>query len=77
MTQCYCTGECIKGVCPNADTNSLEKIHTECKKSYYKIFDILRKETESECVWDTLSPEDRNKPIGLSCPCKKCSPWSM
>ena len=26
------------------------------------------------CLWDQLSPEDRGKPMGLSCPCPRCSP---
>lgn len=29
----------------------------------------------SRCLWDNLSPEDRMKPMGLSCPCNKCSTY--
>lgn len=29
------------------------------------------------CFFQNLSPEDRNKPMGISCPCNKCSPYSM
>lgn len=29
------------------------------------------------CFFENLSPEDRNKPMGISCPCSKCSPYSM
>ena len=32
---------------------------------------------ETKCFFETLSPEDRNKPTGISCPCRKCSPYSM
>ena len=31
--------------------------------------------TSIPCVWDSLSPEDRKKPMMISCPCPKCSPW--
>lgn len=29
------------------------------------------------CLWNNLSPEDRMKPMGLSCPCPRCSPYSI
>jgi len=28
-----------------------------------------------QCMWDNIRPEDRNKPMGICCPCKKCSIW--
>jgi len=31
---------------------------------------------KSDCMFDKLSPEDRMKPMGLVCLCKKCSPFS-
>jgi len=36
-----------------------------------------RNSGETKCFFETLSPEDRNKPMGISCPCRKCSPYSM
>lgn len=30
--------------------------------------------TKTECLWEKMSPEDRMKPMGLSCPCPKCTP---
>lgn len=38
-------------------------------------YDITR---ETKCLWESmenLSPEDRMKPVGLSCPCRKCSAY--
>ena len=32
---------------------------------------------ERKCFFDNLSPEDRMKPMGVSCPCPKCAPYSM
>lgn len=29
---------------------------------------------EIKCMWDSIPVENRMKPIGLSCPCRKCSP---
>lgn len=31
---------------------------------------------KSDCLWDSLPPEARNKPMAISCPCPKCSTWS-
>ena len=36
-----------------------------------------RNSGETKCFFETLSPEDRNKPMGISCPCRKCSPYSL
>lgn len=30
---------------------------------------------ETKCIWDSIPVEDRMKPMGLSCPCRKCSAW--
>lgn len=30
-----------------------------------------------ECLWDSMPESDKNKPMGLSCPCPKCSPYSL
>lgn len=32
---------------------------------------------ERRCFFDSLPPEDWNKPMSISCPCRKCSPYSM
>ena len=32
---------------------------------------------ERKCLFDNLSPEDRMKPMSVSCPCPKCTPYSM
>jgi len=34
-------------------------------------------ETKYGCIWENLREEDRTKPMGISCPCKKCSAYSM
>lgn len=31
---------------------------------------------KTKCLWDSIPGEDRMKPMGLSCPCRKCSPYS-
>lgn len=30
---------------------------------------------DTKCLWDNIPVEDRYKPMGLSCPCAKCSAW--
>jgi len=30
---------------------------------------------ETKCLWDTVPIEDRMKPLGLSCPCRKCTAY--
>lgn len=32
---------------------------------------------EQQCFFDSLPPEDRTKPMSISCPCRKCSPYSL
>jgi hypothetical protein len=34
----------------------------------------LTNEFVSDCAFDNLPPEDRGKPMGLVCRCRKCSP---
>lgn len=29
------------------------------------------------CIFDSLPPEDRMKPMGVSCGCPRCSPYSL
>ena len=33
-----------------------------------------RAELDEPCMFDQLRPEDRSKPMGLACPCPRCSP---
>ena len=49
------------------------------KDAYEQLVQALerRNSGETKCFFETLSPEDRNKPTGISCPCRKCSPYSM
>jgi|SRR5690554_2277053 len=49
------------------------------KDAYEQLIQALerRNSGETKCFFETLSPEDRNKPTGISCPCRKCSPYSM
>ena len=30
---------------------------------------------DTKCLWDSIPVEDRYKPMGLSCPCRKCSAY--
>lgn len=30
---------------------------------------------DTKCLWDSIPIEDRMKPMGLSCPCRKCSTY--
>jgi len=36
-----------------------------------------KREPEQKCYFESLSPEDRMKPLSISCSCKRCSPFSM
>ena len=36
----------------------------------FKLWDM-----ETKCLWDSIPVEDRMKPMGLSCPCRKCSAY--
>lgn len=38
---------------------------------------VYRNLSNIPCYFDNLSPEDRMKPMGISCPCPKCSPYSL
>lgn len=40
-------------------------------------FNVEKEENVTLCIWETLLPEQRTKPMGLVCPCKKCTPYSM
>src|SRR5690554_484426 len=49
------------------------------RDAYEQLIQALerRNSGETKCFFETLSPEDRYKPMGISCPCRKCSPYSM
>jgi len=49
------------------------------RDAYEQLIQALerRNSGETKCFFETLSPEERNKPTGISCPCRKCSPYSM
>lgn len=32
---------------------------------------------EVPCIFDTIREEDRLKPMGISCPCPRCSPYAL
>lgn len=32
---------------------------------------------EIPCVFDNIRGEDRLKPVGISCPCPRCSPYAL
>lgn len=40
-------------------------------------FNVEKEENVILCIWETLLPEQRTKPMGLVCPCKKCTSHSM
>ena len=37
-------------------------------------FTLVDEFTVSDCIFDNLSPEERGKPMMVSCRCRKCSP---
>lgn len=43
---------------------------SKAKRPYGALADI-------PCVFDNLSPEDRMKPMGISCRCSRCSPYCL
>ena len=51
----------------------------ELQKNIKSLLESLekRKRGEVKCFFESLSPEDRNKPMGISRPCRKCSPYSL
>ena len=36
----------------------------------------IRNIPETKCLWDSIPLADRYQPMGLSCPCRKCSAYS-
>lgn len=68
-TGCFCTGAC-------RETEEQRK-HREL---YNEVIERIKKDKEAmadrPCLWDSLSEEDKAKPMGLSCPCRKCSTWA-
>ena len=35
----------------------------------------IPKPEPSTCLWDSFTEEEKARPIGLSCPCPKCTPY--
>lgn len=31
----------------------------------------------SDCLFEQMTPEERSKPLGLVCQCRRCSPFAM
>lgn len=53
-----------------------EKGETEVKFKNFGSFH-LGATLDDNCIWETIPAEQRTKPMGLVCPCKKCTPYSM
>lgn len=32
---------------------------------------------DTKCLWDSIPVEDRMKPMGLSCVCRRCTPYAL
>lgn len=64
--------------------DELKQLRKEMEESVarYKRFGWLSQEQpkyditcETKCLWEGIPVEDRMKPMGLSCSCKKCSAY--
>jgi len=64
--------------------DELKQLRKEMEESVarYKRFGWLSEEQpnyyityETKCLWDSIPVEERMKPMGLSCPCRKCSAY--
>jgi hypothetical protein len=64
--------------------DELKQLRKEMEESvaWYKRFGWLSQEQpkyditrETNCLWESIPVEDRMKPMGLSCPCRKCSAY--
>ncbi len=40
-----------------------------------KLLDEYEKSRPEHCLWRGIDPKDRNRPIGLACPCTHCTTW--
>ena len=66
------------------DTQLRNKYHIQVDPSYWQTGTSMGDRDlgkggsiTSPCAFDSLPPEDRMKPMGLSCGCPKCSPHSV
>lgn len=50
-------------------------VDTQIKNKYYPNSYRSGSIGGTKCMWDGLPERDRFKPMGLSCPCPKCSAW--
>ena len=32
---------------------------------------------DTKCLWESIPVEDRMKPMGLSCGCRRCTPYAL
>lgn len=47
-------------------------------KPYYRPLYIAYNELGAyKCIFDNIPEKDRMKPMGISCPCPKCTPYCM
>lgn len=58
----------------------LEESLARYKKCSYPFTDYdwptpVPKDLQTKCLWGSIPVEDRYKPMGLSCPCRKCSTY--
>lgn len=59
-------------------------VDTQLKNKYYgeagggmSYLSLSKGRNKISCYFDNLSPEDKMKPMSISCPCPKCSPYSL
>lgn len=63
--------------------DQLKEIRKELEESLFRYKNPVHswKDIQAEwgrsnkCLFDNLPPEDRYKPMCMSCPCPKCSPY--
>lgn len=46
-------------------------------KPYYRSPYTAYNSTSTPCFFDSIPEKDRMKPMGISCPCPKCTPYCM
>lgn len=56
------------------EVKPLKELLEEAREEAITLFSV--KDPDQQCFWVNMPPEDRMKPMGLSCPCKRCSPMS-
>lgn len=56
---------------PSIYPNDSSKVKPMTSEDWYKVLQ------NTPCAFDSIPPEDKMKPMGLSCGCPKCSPYCM